>query len=82
MLFPVTRLARQQFKDTYHVDAYLQDLSDTPAALVKKPSYWYSMWSHRRNHVWKGFVQVDLDPMDDGASIIELDNLEQQGTPP
>jgi hypothetical protein len=40
------------------------------------------MWSHRRNHVWKGFVQVDLDPMDDGASLIELDNLEQQGTPP
>lgn len=35
------------------------------AVTIQRVSYWYSMWSHRRDGVWKGFVQVDLDPMQD-----------------
>lgn len=34
---------------------------------VKVIAYWYSLWSHRRDDSWKGFVQVDLDPEQDAA---------------
>jgi hypothetical protein len=77
-LFPMTAPGRQQLKDTYHVDHYFQDLDATPGVLVKQSAYWYSMWSHRRNHIWKGFVQVDLGSIDDAASLSELDNLDRQ----
>ena len=53
-------------KTSYMMDAYFFVLGNpTEAVQVKKISYWYSMWSHRRDGVWKGFVQVDLDPTQD-----------------
>lgn len=33
--------------------------------LTRHSAYWYSVWSHRRNQLWKGFVQVDLAPGED-----------------
>lgn len=77
-LFPSTAPARQQQKARYHVDAYLQHLDAVPALLVTKSSYWYSMWSHRRSEVWKGYVRVGMDSADDAAALIELDQLDQQ----
>ena len=35
------------------------------ALQVQSIAYWYSMWSHRRDGLWKGFVQVDLDSAQD-----------------
>jgi hypothetical protein len=57
---------QKQVKATYAMDAYVVVLGQ-PADqwLVKYVSYWYSMWSHRRDGLWKGFVQVDLDPAQD-----------------
>lgn len=53
-------------KPTYLVDAYPHVLGKPVDAIqVRRISYWYSMWSHRRNSVWKGFIQVDLDPKED-----------------
>ncbi len=44
-------------KQKYQVDAYPYVLGRELAATdVKQISYWYSMWSHRRNGLWKGFV--------------------------
>jgi hypothetical protein len=39
------------------------------ASSVRWISYWYSMWSHRRDGLWKGFVQVDLDSAQDPAAF-------------
>jgi len=39
------------------------------------------MWSHRRNQVWKGFVQIDLAPSDDAMATAQLENLASQGDP-
>ena len=39
------------------------------ASSVRWISYWYSMWSHRRDGLWKGFVQVDLDSAQDPAAL-------------
>jgi len=49
-------------KSAYGVDSYWDVLGiPMSAATVQKVSYWHSMWSHRRDGIWKGFVQVDLD---------------------
>jgi len=58
---------QKHVKATYVMDAYFAVLGDpTDHWQVKRIAYWYSMWSHRRDGLWKGFVQVDLDPSQDG----------------
>ena len=46
-------------KSQYQVDAYVVELDELSSTqLVKQSAYWYSVWSHRRNQVWKGFLQI------------------------
>lgn len=78
-LFPTTRGAQQKLKETYCVDAYVEHLGKAPSRLVRQSSYWYSMWSHRRNQAWKGYVQIDLAPTSDSSAITQLENLARQG---
>lgn len=53
-------------KRTYHVDAYSVQLDgDSPEWLVRQSAYWYSVWSHRRDGLWKGYLEVDLNPASD-----------------
>jgi hypothetical protein len=52
-------------KGDYKVDAYLVELGAPAETLVERSRYWYSMWSHRRNGLWKGYIEVDLDPAED-----------------
>ena len=78
-LFPTNRAAQQQLKVAYHVDAYLVSLAIAPERLVERSTYWYSLWSHRRNQLWKGYVQVDLAPAEDVAAGIALADLGQPG---
>lgn len=59
-------------KKQFSVDSYFFCLGKPiDAGLVQRISYWYSMWSHRRNGQWKGFVQVDLSPANE-VSATEL----------
>jgi hypothetical protein len=45
----------------YRVDGYYVETGfQPPEALVERIAYWYSMWSHRRDGLWKGFLQLDL----------------------
>ncbi len=58
---------QKYLKGTYTMDAYFLVMGQpTDQWQVKNIAYWYSMWSHRRDGLWKGFVQVDLDPAQDG----------------
>jgi hypothetical protein len=67
-------------KAQFHVDAYPCVLGEpTDHRHVKQIAYWYSMWSHRRNGLWKGFVQVDLSPQEDEAARRALDFIRQEG---
>ena len=53
-------------KVTYAVDGYFSVLGQAvDARQIQGITYWYSMWSHRRDGLWKGFVQVDLNPFHD-----------------
>ena len=53
-------------KANFHIDAYLCRV-DLPliSERVELIAYWYSMFAHRRNGLWKGFVAVDLSPFED-----------------
>jgi hypothetical protein len=56
-------------KATYRVDAYIVETNLLlPNNLIKQSTYWYSMWSHRRNQTWKGYLQVDLSPTGDATA--------------
>ena len=58
-----------QTKPLFSVDAYGQVLGEEMTGpRVRQVAYWYSMWSHRRDDTWKGYVQVDLDPIEDAIS--------------
>ncbi len=81
-LFPNGKDTHDILKATYRVDAYLSDL-DTPAdVLVQQSVYWYSVWSHRRDYLWKGYVQVDLSPVDDVSARALVNTLTAQGGQP
>lgn len=69
----------QQTKVSYHVDSYLVHLGMTAERLIAQGTYWYSMWSHRRNQTWKGYVQIDLTQTEDTSAKAALDRLSNQG---
>ncbi len=76
-------LSNRHVKVTYLVDAYPQILGNpTNAQHVREISYWYSMWSHRRDGIWKGFIQVNLDPQEDVDARRVLSVQQGRGTTP
>lgn len=81
-LFPGTKVERRAFKDVYNMDAYLVDLATPAVQLVERSTYWYSMWSHRRDARWKGYLTVDLAPADDGTAVAYLRAAPAAGATP
>jgi hypothetical protein len=56
-------------KGTYHIDHFWVPLGYAPAQLVSITRYWYGLFSHRRDRVWKGMLTVTLaDKADDDAA--------------
>jgi hypothetical protein len=70
--FPITHAERLAFKSVFFVDPYFVSLGSRPPLLVQQSAYWYSMWSHRRDAIWKGYLQVNLDPSEDPLAAIQL----------
>lgn len=69
-------------KRAYRVDAYLLELGQPMDAVrTRQVAYWNSMWSHRRDRVWKGYLEVDLEPKQDAEAGTRLDTIEQEGFP-
>lgn len=60
--FIFDKAGKQRLKTSHRVDAFMESLGRAPEKLVERSWYWYSMWAHRRNDQWKGYLQVDLDP--------------------
>ena len=72
-----------QVKQTYLVDSFTHQIGLSLERFdVRQVSYWYSMWSHRRNGVWKGFVQVELSTAEDQIASSLLDQVEKEGACP
>ena len=56
-------------KATFLVDSYFVELNLLPPDnLVRQSTYWYSIWSHRRNQDWKGYLQLDMSPTEDAEA--------------
>lgn len=66
-------------KKHFKVDSYLQSLQVPNDKLVEKTVYWYSMWSHRRDLTWKGFLQIPLSPQLDEEAKSLLDSMAAEG---
>ena len=61
-------------KVRFLVDGYIIEVDElSPRQLVAQSAYWYSLWSHRRSRRWKGFVQIELDPAQEGDAAFALD---------
>ena len=71
-VFPANASERIAFTNVFFVDPYLVNLGMPSSRLVQLSTYWYSMWSHRRDLSWKGYLQVDLDPGDDANATSYL----------
>jgi hypothetical protein len=78
----VTLLDHGSVKAAYRVDGYLVHLGMDAERLTRQSAYWYSVWSHRRNQLWKGFVQVDLAPAEDPVAAATLASLTNAGGRP
>ena len=53
-----SHLAKRQFS----CDAYVVDMMGTSDLLIAQAAYWSSVWGHSRSGIWKGFLQIDLEP--------------------
>ena len=65
--------------ENFSVDAYGIELGQPlSVATATTIGYLQSLWSHRRtDHVWKGFVQTDLDPENDGPALDRLHTIKK-----
>lgn len=66
----------EKVKKQFLVDGYLvQRTGNDIDGLIEYTTYWYSMWSHRRNQVWRGYLQVDLSPGEDETAKANLEKI-------
>ncbi len=70
--FPSDEEEKKTLKALFCVDGTMSCLDVEWARLIKQAIYFYSVWSHRRDHTWKGFIQVDLNADGDEAAITRI----------
>jgi hypothetical protein len=65
----VADLDHGRLKGIFRVDAYFVVADELEwDGMIQWATYWYSMWSHRRTQVWKGYLRIDLAPAEDPAA--------------
>ena len=76
-------LSPQIAKAKYQTDAYFAPLNpNAPDDIVRQTIYWYSLWSHNRNGIWKGFLEIDLAGTEDRNVRRILEQLDTTGGEP
>ncbi|BBS32334.1 MULTISPECIES: DUF6932 family protein [Enterobacteriaceae] len=65
-------------KKNYLVDSYYEGLDAPGHYLVDRTVYWYSMWAHKRDLSWKGFIQIPLNPQLDVVALTILNASEAE----
>ncbi len=59
----------KKIKVKYQVDGYMHQLGQPlESRHARQIVYWYSMWSHKRDGTWKGFLQIDLSRDEDALA--------------
>jgi hypothetical protein len=54
----------QLSKDQYRLDHYPFDAGYSPAFTVENSQYWIQLFSHNRDQVWKGMLEIRLNTPD------------------
>lgn len=71
--------SRNETKKAFMVDAFPIVLTNmAQEALIERSVYWYSLWGHRRDKSWKGFLQIDMAPTEDADAATLLKQLQNQ----
>ena len=56
---------RDHIKSHFSIDGYIVAMvpiePETVLYAIRNAVYWYSVWSHTREHLWKGYIELDLD---------------------
>ena len=64
-------------KDLYLMDGYYVPLNEgAPEEIISHATYWYSLWSHTRNGLWKGYLQIDLSDVYDEPARHLLEEID------
>ena len=61
-----------QLKSALHIDHYFANLAADPATVVELSQYWYGLFSHRRDRIWKGMLRIELNTPADYAQARAL----------
>lgn len=70
-------------KEKHQTDAYFAPFNpQAPDDIVKQTIYWYSLWSHDRTGLWKGFLEVDLAEVEDLQARRILESFNEAGGEP
>lgn len=75
MLFMPTADAAEWRKKNFQVDSYWQSIQVSPNSIIEMTVYWYSMWSHKRDLSWKGFLQIPLSRQSDVEAKVLLNEI-------
>lgn len=61
-----------QVKTTFKVDVQFVSLDNPPSLIVDSTRFWFGLFSHRRNGLWKGLLQIPLavGPDDTAAAAL------------
>lgn len=59
-------------KANFKVDAQFVDLGFDPQVIVAQARFWFGLFSHRRNGIWKGMVQIPLALSADDIAAAQL----------
>lgn len=65
-------LSTASVKSKYRVDHYWLPLGSSPVNIVENTRYWFGLFSHRRDRVWKGMLCVPLGPIDKDDEAREI----------
>jgi len=65
-------LDSQRAKAKYKCDAYFVDVRFGPNYIIDQTRYWFGLFSHRRNGIWKGLLQIPLVVTQDDADASKL----------
>lgn len=63
-------------KQNYFLDHYPFDAFYSPVATVEQTKYWVQLFSHNRDSVWKGMLQIELNtPNEDTQALQYLNSI-------
>lgn len=69
-------ISNELSKINYRLDHYIVDFCYDPLVTVEQTKYWLQLFSHNRDGVWKGMIQLELNtPNEDSNALNHLNSL-------